>query len=84
MQRGLIRRGCSRAFYGPPDWIAVHTTARDRRAINFWLLVLWLGPGLAVWVILRSALWFIGFMSIYAIWTGHLGAASAETPVEPE
>lgn len=79
-----MRQHLSRAFYGPPDWIALHTTARTRRAINFWLLVLWLGPGLALWIALRNVFWFLGFMSIYAIWAGHLGAASAETPVENE
>lgn len=73
-----------RVFYGPPDYFVIKTNARLRRAINFWLLVVWLGPGLAIWIVLRSAVWFIGFMSIYAIWTTHFGTFSAETPVEQE
>jgi len=73
-----------RIYYGPSDWLSARTSARSRRAMNFWLLVLWILPGVLVWLILRNALWFVGFMSIYAIWTGHLGALSAETPVEAE
>lgn len=74
----------SKIFYWPSDWYVAHTTQRQRAAINTWLLLVWIFPGLLVWFVLKSAIWFIGFMSIYAIWTGHLGAASAETPVEPE
>lgn len=74
----------SKIFYGPGDWLVVHTTRRQRTAINFWLLVLWLVPGTIVWLIFKDALWFVGAMSIYAIWVGHLGALSAETPVEHE
>lgn len=71
-------------FYGPSDWYIRHTSQRQRAAINTWLLIAWIFPGLVIWFILKNALWFIGFMSIYAIWTGHLGAASAETPVEQQ
>lgn len=71
-------------MFGPPDWLAHQLTARDRRAINFWLLVGWIVPGLPVWLALRNVLWFVGFMSIWAIWVGHLGAVAAETPVEAE
>lgn len=71
-------------FYAPSDWYVAHTTQRQRAAINTWLLILWIFPGTLIWIFLKSAIWFIGFMSLYAIWTGHLGAASAETPVEEE
>lgn len=74
----------NKAFYFPSDWYIEKTSQRQRAAINTWLLILWIIPGLLIWFLLKDALWFIGFMSIYAIWTGHLGAASAETPVEPE
>ena len=74
----------NKIFYKPADWISSRLTARQRRAINAWLLIFWLIPGFIIWLILRDALWFIGFMSIYAIWTGHLGALAAETPVEQE
>jgi hypothetical protein len=40
--------------------------------------------GLVVWIVLRDALWFVGFMSLYAIWVTHLAGWAAETPVEPE
>lgn len=78
------RAALSRLFYAAPDWFEAHTSARQRRAINFWLLIVWIVPGFAIWLLLKDALWFIGFMSIYAIWTGHLGALSAETSVEHE
>lgn len=71
-------------FFGPADLLAHRTSARTRRAINFWLMVIWIGPGTVLWYLLRDALWFVGFMSVYAIWTGHLGAVAAETPVEGE
>jgi hypothetical protein len=82
--RARLRRALARAFYGPPDWLAHKVTARTRRAVGFWLLVLWLGPGLAAWLMLREALWFIGFMSIFAIWWTGWAGVGTETPVEPE
>lgn len=79
-----MKKIANRIFYGPGDWLVAHTDRRGRAAINFWLLILWFVPGIFIWFLLRDALWFVGFMSIYAIWTGHLGALSAETPVENE
>ena len=46
--------------------------------------MVWLTLGLVIWIILRDALWFVGFMSLYAIWVTHLAGWAAETPVEPE
>jgi len=60
------------------------TTAHQRRVIHYWATVLWFTVGLVVWIMLRDALWFVGFMSLYAIWTTHLAGWAAETPVEPE
>ena len=37
-----------------------------------------------MWIILRDALWFVGFMSLYAIWVTHIAGWAAETPVEAE
>lgn len=68
----------------PGDWFTERTSAQTRRAINFWLFVLWIIPGSFIWFVLRDALWFVGFMSIYAIWVTHWGAFSAETPTETE
>lgn len=67
-----------------PDALSRRTTAKQRRAIHFWLTVAWIVPGTIVWLILRDALWFVGFMSLYAIWVSHLGSWSAETPAEVE
>ena len=71
-------------FYYLPDRLVYHTSARTRRALNFWLFVLWLVPGSVLWYVLKDALWFVGFMSLYAIWITHFGTFSAETPVEAE
>lgn len=67
-----------------PEHFAERTTARQRRALNFWLFVAWLLPGTLVWLWLRDALWFVGFMSLYAIWITHWSGYSAETPAEVE
>jgi hypothetical protein len=66
------------------EWVIDKTTAQQRRVIHYWATVLWFTVGLVVWVVLRDALWFVGFMSLYAIWVTHLAGWAAETPVEPE
>ena len=66
------------------DWLTDRTSASDRRTIHYWLVILWLTAGTALWIILRDALWFVGFMSLYAIWITHLSGWAAETPVEHE
>lgn len=71
-------------WYKFPETFVHKTTAKQRRALNFWLFILWLVPGTVIWIILRDALWFVGFMSIYAIWITHWSGFSAETPVEQE
>ena len=45
---------------------------------------MWLTIGIVAWIALRNALWFVGFMSLYAIWITHLAGWAAETPVEAE
>jgi hypothetical protein len=68
-----------------PDTFSRRTTAKERRAIHFWLTVLWILPGTLLWLlVLRNYLWFVGFMSLYAIWVTHLAGWSAETPAEVE
>ena len=52
--------------------------------LHYWATVLWLTVGTVVWVILRDVLWFVGFMSLYAIWITHLAGWAAETPVKEE
>jgi len=66
------------------EWVVDKTSAKQRRVIHYWATVLWFTIGLVVWVILRNALWFVGFMSLYAIWVTHLAGWAAETPVESE
>jgi hypothetical protein len=44
----------------------------------------WLTAGTVIWFLLRDDLWFVGFMSIYAIWVSHATGWAAETPVEEE
>jgi hypothetical protein len=66
------------------EWVCDRTTAEQRRIIHYWLTILWVTVGLGVWIVLRDALWFVGFMSLYAIWITHLAGWAAETPVEAE
>ncbi len=66
------------------EWFIEKTSAHRRRVIHYWATILWLTVGLAAWIILRDALWFVGFMSLYAIWVTHLAGWAAETPVETE
>jgi hypothetical protein len=66
------------------EWIIDRTNAMQRRVLHYWFTILWLTVGFAVWISLRDALWFVGFMSLYAIWITHLTGWAAETPVEEE
>jgi hypothetical protein len=66
------------------EWVVAATNAQQRRLLHYWFTILWLTVGLAVWILLRDSLWFIGFMSLYAIWVTHLAGWAAETPVEEE
>ncbi len=66
------------------EWVVDKTSAQQRRVIHYWATVLWLTVGLVAWILLRNALWLVGFMSLYAIWITHLAGWAAETPVESE
>ena len=66
------------------EWFIEKTSAHRRRVIHYWATILWLTVGFVVWIILRDALWFVGFMSLYAIWVTHIAGWAAETPVEHE
>ena len=52
--------------------------------MHYWLTIVWFTLGLGLWIVLRNDLWFVGFMSLYAIWITHLAGWAAETPVESE
>lgn len=71
-----------RVIFGPGDWLVDHTSPRVRRAISVWLFILWLVPGLPIWILLRNSLWFVGFMSIFALWWTGMSTIGTETPVE--
>lgn len=60
------------------------TTAHRRRILHYWFTIIWFTAGTVVWIVLRDELWFVGFMSLYAIWVTHLAGWAAETPVEDE
>jgi hypothetical protein len=66
------------------EWVIDRTNAKQRRVVHYWLTIAWLTVGLVLWIVLRNELWFVGFMSLYAIWMTHLAGWAAETPVEPE
>lgn len=66
------------------EWVVDRTNAKQRRVLHYWFTILWFTLGLGLWIVLRNDLWFVGFMSLYAIWITHLAGWAAETPVEPE
>jgi uncharacterized membrane protein len=66
------------------EWIIKRTSAKQRRVMHYWLTIIWFTVGLVLWIVLRHDLWFVGFMSLYAIWITHLAGWAAETPVESE
>jgi hypothetical protein len=65
-------------------WLVDKTNAMQRRVIHYWLTIIWFTVGSVLWIILRNDLWFVGFMSLYAIWITHLAGWAAETPVQSE
>ncbi len=66
------------------EWVVAKSNARQRRILHYWFTILWFTFGLVLWLMLRNELWFVGFMSLYAIWITHLAGWAAETPVESE
>ena len=66
------------------EWVIDRTSAKQRRVAHYWLTIIWFTVGLGLWIVLRNELWFVGFMSLYAIWITHLAGWAAETPVENE
>jgi hypothetical protein len=66
------------------EWVIDRTNAKQRRIMHYWLTIAWFTFGTILWIFLRNDLWFVGFMSLYAIWITHLAGWAAETPVEEE
>ena len=76
----------ARLFYWPGDWLCEHTTARQRLAVACWVSIFWLppGPGFWMWLFWLHALWFVGLMSIAALWLTGLAMVGTETPNKEE
>ena len=75
------RRNAKQLLTG--EWIIDRTNARQRRILHYWLTILWFTVGLVLWIVLRDDLWFVGFMSLYAIWITHLAVASLPLRHDP-
>jgi hypothetical protein len=65
-----------RVYFGPGDWIATCTTARQRRAFGFWNVVL----AAAFAVPFGSKVLYVTILSIVAL----IPNITSETPVEKE
>jgi hypothetical protein len=72
----VARRPLRRFYYWPSDWIVTATSARDRRAFGFWVLV---GSivGAFFW---GSEVLYVTILSVVAL----VPNLTSETPVEPE
>jgi hypothetical protein len=72
-----------RFFFTPGDWISDHTSARLRRAIIFWALVVIVIAGIATYPA-RANIGVLWALSVFALILGCIVALFAETPVETE
>ena len=72
-----------RVFFAPGDWIAEHTSARLRRGIIFWALVIICLVAFATYP-LRENIGVLWALSVFALVLGCVVALFAETPVETE
>jgi hypothetical protein len=65
------------------EWVIDRTTAEQRQIIHHWsrimVTIFWLTAGPGLWITLRDARWFVGFMSLSAIRITHLAGWAAET-----
>lgn len=73
----------SRLFYAPGDWLGKKLTARQRRGIGAWLLILTVAtmPLRYEW---KNAIWLVWALSEGAIVISLATIVAAETPVETE
>lgn len=70
-------------FYWPGDWLSKKFTARQRRAIAAWFMILFI-IGIPVTYPVRNEVAVIWLMSEVALVLAMWGVVSAETPVEDE
>lgn len=72
-------------FFFPGDWLAEQTTARTRRTLATWVLILSIVPLTPIWIaFFFSSVPFLAAVSIAALWLAAWGIAAAESPVENE
>lgn len=72
-----------RIFFGPSDWMASRTSARERRAFGFWLGVLFVVLTVASWASVDHAVAGHALSALTLLllcWT----IVTTETPVEEE
>lgn len=77
----------ARLYFFPGDWLTANTTARQRLGVACWVSIFWLppvGPGFWMWLLWIKELWFVGLMSIAALWLTGLTMVGTETPVASE
>jgi hypothetical protein len=73
-----------RLLYGPGDWLGTRWSARERRAMLAWALLLSIFPLTPLTFFWKDAVWMVWTLSIIAIWLSLISAVSAETPAEAE
>jgi len=73
----------SRSFHAPGDWIAAHSTARQRRSLIAWVLIIDI-LSTPIQYPFRTYVSLVWFLSQIALIIGLGGMLSAETPVEKE
>lgn len=70
-------------FYAPGDWLGSRFSARQRRAIAAWCLIL-VFVTIPLRYFAKDAVWMVWLLSEVALLFGLWGVVSAETPVEAE
>lgn len=72
-----------RLLHGPGDWLGSRFTARQRRSIAAWVMIL-----IVITIPMRypfkGAVWMVWAISEVALVLAMWGVVSAETPVESE
>ena len=73
----------NRVLYGPSEWLAHRTNAKERRAIGFWMGVLFVVATVMTWTRIEHqlALRMLQLLTLLLLcWT----IVTTETPVETE
>lgn len=73
----------SKLFYAPGDWLGTKLSARQRRAVGAWLLIISIAT-MPLHYIWKDTIWMIWAISEAAIVISLATIVAAETPVEPE